>query len=193
MIINGGSFVNFSNNLVVGAQTNQLELNFCYKPDNPRVTSWPGNTITTNIFTWNSTRSDTTAFGIPGPPNGPPCIWVPSRVSHSDKNLFWNPMLGNASSARLFPGGLTFKQWQHGNSSSSSSHQAQAQAQAQAQSHPPFAFPAYDTSSLIGVNPQSVGDPYDGKLAQGSPAVTQLGFVPLPDIEGAAPEWYRSS
>ena len=46
MIINGGSSINFTNNIVLSAKTYNIELNFCYKSNNSlqekRVTSWPG-------------------------------------------------------------------------------------------------------------------------------------------------------
>ena len=63
VIINGGSKVNFTNNIVLGAKTANAELNFCWKANNSqqegRVTSWPGSSFTRNIFSWNSTRPDT--------------------------------------------------------------------------------------------------------------------------------------
>ena len=46
MIINGGSSINFTNNIVLGAKTYNVELNFCYQSNNSKqekhVTSWPG-------------------------------------------------------------------------------------------------------------------------------------------------------
>ena len=72
MIINGGSNVNFTNNIVLGAKTGNAELNFCYQQNNSKhdaqVTTWPGNTFSRNILSWNSTRPDSKVFGIPGPP-----------------------------------------------------------------------------------------------------------------------------
>ena len=45
-------------------------------------------------------------YGTPGPPNGPPCVWVPARLGRSDNNVFHNPAL-NFARAALFPGGLS--------------------------------------------------------------------------------------
>jgi hypothetical protein len=98
-----------------------------------------GNTFARNIFSWNSTRPDSAVFGTPGPPNGPPCVWVPQRVSVSDYNLYHNSQL-DMMTAGLFPGGLTLAAWQKGNKSKATGLPAAVQGTEE----PPFEFPPRD-------------------------------------------------
>ena len=145
------------------------------------MTGWPGNKFVRNILSWNSTRPDSRVFLIPGPPNGPPCVWVPGRLAASDFNLLHNPALDMLGSAPLFPGDLTLAAWQRGNGSSPPPPLSPTGALV-----PPFQFPPRDVHSLV-ADPMFVGDPFDGKLSPDSPAIKQLKFVPLPDIESAPP------
>lgn len=181
MIINGGGNIVFENNIVLNAKTSNAELNFCYQPNNTkqelRVTSWPSSTFARNIWSWSSTRSDSRVFGIPGPPNGPPCTWVPTRVK-SDYNLVHNWLL-DARTAPLFPGGMTLSQWQDGNISSLESPSALQD--------PPFGFPPRDVHSIV-ADPLFVGNAYDGVLNPQSPAIKKLNFIQLPNIESQAPK-----
>eukprot|EP01052_Picozoa_sp_SAG31_P020847 SAG31_NODE_1585_length_7821_cov_5.615903_4_plen_683_part_00 len=181
MIINGGGNIAFENNIVLDAKTSNAELNFCYQLNNTkqdlRVTSWPSSTFARNIWSWTSTRSDSRVFGIPGPPNGPPCIWVPTRVK-SDYNLVHNRLL-DASTAPLFPGDMTLSKWQSGNTSSLEVPSALL--------GPPFGFPPRDVHSIV-ADPMFVGSAYDGVLDPESPAIKKLNFIQLPNIESEAPK-----
>lgn len=174
------------NNIVLGAKSSNVMLNFCYQQRNAlHVTTWPPNSFARNIFSWNSTRADSSVYGTPGPPNGPPCVWVPMRLSGSDYNLYWNTAIApGLAHAALFPGNQTLRQWQHGNATTHDEGQPPPPPTQGA--HPPFAFPPFDLHSTIADPEFGEQGGYDGRLKPSSPAF-KLGFVPLPDIEHAAP------
>ena len=168
IIINGGGNVTFENNVVLNPKTSAVELSTCWAPNDPRRARWPGNRFERNIFALDAPTA--TAYALPGPPNTAECTFIPGRLS-SDGNLFsGGPDLATRP---LFPSNGTLAEWQRGNATAPGARDA-----------PPFKWQPLDVASLVA--DAKFADAANGQLQPDSPAFA-LGWLQLPDIEGAVP------
>ena len=175
VFVNGGGNVNITNNVILDGDSTQILI---YSYNRAVDFGCPGTAINRNVFSFKATHERPVGtlkpvgayggFFLSPPQHSPGMCPISSTITGSDNNLFWNPTLGLSGTAAwptMFGSvgvqGYTLAQWQASKL---------------------MAAGPMDRSSII-ADPQFVDAAHGNySLKETSPALTKLGFQPIPPI-----------